>query len=369
MINYINIKNFKSLKNIYLKPTNLNLCFGMNGMGKSSLLQIFLLLRQSFFKGTLQNTGLLLQGGNLVTIGSGKDAFYQKAASDELMIIAIKYAKGAEFNWQFRYEPKTDILPLASSKFELQQVSLFTHQFKYLSAEHLSPQKVYQKSEFEVTRNRNIGIKGEYVAHYLSEFGTSEKISHQNLWHPNSDSDILSHQTDAWLSEISPGTKIKLDEIGADLIRMGIQFETLDEYTNDFLPINVGFGITYVLPLIVVLLTAQPGDLILIENPESHLHPKGQAAIGKLMALAAQNGVQIFAESHSDHIINGVRVAVKENLIEKNNAVHNAKKRMQNLLEICQKGKKNGFLHLKVAREFETNLLAEGYSICDWLKN
>lgn len=54
-------------------------------MGKSSLLQIFLLLRQSFFKGTLQNTGLLLQGGELVTIGTGKDAFYQNAGKDELM--------------------------------------------------------------------------------------------------------------------------------------------------------------------------------------------------------------------------------------------------------------------------------------------
>jgi predicted ATPase len=71
-----------------------------------------------------------------------------------------------------------------------------------------------------------------------------------------------------------------------------------------------------VLPLIVALLTAQPDDLVLIENPKSHLHPKGQTAIGKLMALAAQNGVQIFAESHSENVINGIRVAVKENLID-----------------------------------------------------
>jgi predicted ATPase len=322
MISYINIKNFKSLKNIYLKPANLNLCFGMNGMGKSSLLQIFLLLRQSFFKGILQETGLLLQGGNLVTIGTGKDAFYQNAGKDELMTIEIKDTKGAKFLWNFRYEAATDILPLESlaSNVELKQASLFTHHFQYLSAEHLSPQKVYHKSEFEVARNKNIGIKGEYAVHYLSDFGLSEKISHKNFLHPNSHSDILLHQTIAWLSEISPGTKINVEDIkGTDLVRMGIQFETKDGYTNDFLPINVGFGITYVLPLIVALLKAQPDDLVLIENPESHLHPKGQTAIGKLMALAAQNGVQIFAESHSDHVINGARVAVKESLIDKDN--------------------------------------------------
>ncbi len=320
MISFIHIKNFKSLKNINLKPNNLNLCFGMNGMGKSSLLQVFLLLRQSFFKGTLQENGLLLQG-NLFTIGRGKDAFCQNAGKDELMTIEVKETNGAEFIWHFRYESATDILPLESltSNAELKQASLFTPQFQYLSAEHLSPQTVYPKSEFEVARNKTLGIKGEYAVHYLSHFGSSEKISH-NLRHPNAHSDILLHQTAAWLGEISPGTKINVEGIkGTDLVRMGIQFETEDGYTNDFLPINVGFGITYVLPLIVALLKAQPNDLILIENPESHLHPKGQATVGRLMALAAQNGVQIFAESHSDHIINGVRVAVKESLIDKDN--------------------------------------------------
>ncbi len=325
MISYVNIKNFKSLKNIHLKPGNLNLCFGVNGMGKSSLIQVFLLLRQSFFKGTLHNTGLLLQGGELVTIGTGKDAFHQYAGKDELLEIEIKYAEGEEFVWRFQFNATTDILPLqafASNKnLKLKQCLLFTSDFQYLSAEHLSPQKTYQKSEIEIGQNKSLGIKGEYAVHYLSHFGLSEKITQKNLLHPNSNSESLLHQTNAWLSEISPGTKINAEDVrGTDLVRMGIQFETGDGYTNEFLPINVGLGISYVLPLIVALLKARKNDLVLIENPESHLHPKGQAAIGRLMALVAQNGVQIFAESHSDHIINGIRVAVKEGLIDKDNA-------------------------------------------------
>ncbi|MDM8567067.1 DUF3696 domain-containing protein [Candidatus Halobeggiatoa sp. HSG11] len=321
MINYINIKNFKSLRNVYLKPRNLNLCFGINGMGKSSLLQVFLLLRQSFLKSLLQEVGLLLQDENLVTIGTSKDVFCKNAGKDELMKFVIKDTNGADFTWNFRYEEgPIDVLPLESlnSNVELKQISLFSLKFQYLSAEHLSPRTIYQKSAFEVIQNKNIGTKGEYAVHYLSHFGISEKINHENLRHPKAYSDRLLHQTTAWLSEISPGTKINVkDEI--DLVRMAVQFETEDGYTDEFSPINVGFGITYVLPLIVVLLTAKPDDLILIENPESHLHPKGQAAIGRLMALVAQNGVQIFAESHSDHIINGVRVAVKESLIDKDN--------------------------------------------------
>jgi predicted ATPase len=49
----------------------------------------------------------------------------------------------------------------------------------------------------------------------------------------------------------------------------------------------------------------------MIENPEAHLHPRGQVAMGRLMALAASIGVQILVETHSDHVLNGIRLAVK----------------------------------------------------------
>ena len=65
---------------------------------------------------------------------------------------------------------------------------------------------------------------------------------------------------------------------------------------------------------------AKKDRLIIIENPEAHLHPRGQAEMGRLMALAAQAGAQIIAETHSDHILNGVRVAVKNGDIPKEDA-------------------------------------------------
>jgi predicted ATPase len=91
--------------------------------------------------------------------------------------------------------------------------------------------------------------------------------------------------------------------------------------TNRFKPVNVGFGISYVLPVVVALLSAKPGDLLIIENPESHIHPRGQAELGKLVALAAKNGVQIVVETHSDHFVNGIRVAVKEGTIDRSEAI------------------------------------------------
>lgn len=326
MIKYLRIKNFKSLKSIHLKPANLNLCFGMNGMGKSTLLQALLLLRQSHQKGVLETKGLLLQGGDLISIGTGKDAFYQFAGKEEPLQFEIHTTEHVKYQWSFLLDASSDILPVAprtestaADYSALDSFPLFNQKFSYLSADRLSPQKVYSKSEYEVGRNRSIGARGEYAVHYLSRFGLSEKIEFQNLMHENAKSDNLLHQTIGWLSEISPGARLMIEDVkGADLLKLGIQFETQSGYTNEFSPINVGFGILYVLPVILALLMARPGDIVLIENPESHLHPKGQSAIGRLLAAAAANGVQIFCESHSDHIINGVRVAVKEGIIEQN---------------------------------------------------
>nr|WP_275939108.1 DUF3696 domain-containing protein [Polyangium spumosum] len=75
-------------------------------------------------------------------------------------------------------------------------------------------------------------------------------------------------------------------------------------------PSNVGFGITYVLPVIISLLMAEPGDIVMLENPEAHLHPRAQSRVARLCAKAAAAGVQVIVESHSDHVLNGVRVAV-----------------------------------------------------------
>lgn len=68
--------------------------------------------------------------------------------------------------------------------------------------------------------------------------------------------------------------------------------------------------------MLIVLLTAHPEDSIVVENPEAHLHPRGQAEIGKLLAKVAAAGVQLFVETHSDHVINGIRVAVKDKVVK-----------------------------------------------------
>ncbi len=75
---------------------------------------------------------------------------------------------------------------------------------------------------------------------------------------------------------------------------------------------NTGFGISYVLPIVVAALRTEVDGLLLVENPEAHLHPVGQSMIGRFLAQVAADGTQIFLETHSDHVLNGIRVAVAE---------------------------------------------------------
>jgi predicted ATPase len=195
---------------------------------------------------------------------------------------------------------------------------LFTDNFQYLNAERIGPRQSYGSSTSYIETRKQIGSKGEYAVHYLNVFGTSERIQSDILHHPKARSRALIHEVDAWLSEISPGTKLNTTAVpGTEMVLLDIQFETTLDFTNRFRPVNVGFGISFVLPVVLSLLLAKKDRLIIIENPEAHLHPRGQAEMGRLMALAAQTGAQIIAETHSDHILNGVRVAVKNGDIAK----------------------------------------------------
>ncbi len=318
MLSKINISNFKSLKNLNLELSRLNILSGLNGSGKSSFIQALLLLRQSYNRAITEKQGLILNG-SMINLGKGKDVFYQYAENDEEIEFEISDNLNT-YLWRFKYEFNSNILQALETPSNYSDINLFNKNFQYLNTEHISPKTLHEKNEIQIEQWNNIGNKGEYAIHYLSKYGLERKVENENLIHPKGKSNNLIHQTDAWLNEISPGVKLSVKEIkDIDYIKLGIQFEDSQGYSEEYQPVNVGFGITYVLPVVLSVLKAKTGDILILENPESHLHPKGQSRIGSLIAYAAQNGVQIILETHSDHIINGIRVAVKNKNIDKEN--------------------------------------------------
>jgi predicted ATPase len=119
------------------------------------------------------------------------------------------------------------------------------------------------------------------------------------------------------MGEVSPGVRIDLTSYtDIDLISMQFSFVVGSQVSNSYRSTHVGFGITYTLPIVVALLVSLPGALVLLENPEAHLHPSGQFQMGMLMARAAACGIQVVVETHSDHILNGVRIAVREGILD-----------------------------------------------------
>jgi predicted ATPase len=73
---------------------------------------------------------------------------------------------------------------------------------------------------------------------------------------------------------------------------------------------DVGFGVSQTLPVLVALLIAQPGQLVYLEQPEIHLHPRAQTAFATLLRRAAERGVQVVVETHSSLLIRGVQTLV-----------------------------------------------------------
>lgn len=171
---------------------------------------------------------------------------------------------------------------------------------------------------------QHVGRHGEYVAHFMYAYGTSEIANKGLPSHPEAASRLLRDQVSAWLAEISPGVTPDFGMIArADVSFSSYRFKAGADTTPNFRPTHVGFGLSYSLPVIVALLAAEPGALVMIENPEAHLHPAGQTAMGRLIAMVANSGVQVIVETHSDHVLDGIRIAVKRKLVSNDKvAVH-----------------------------------------------
>lgn len=323
MIKRITLQNFKCFQEQALECRPITLLAGLNGMGKSTVIQSLLLLRQSYLQGLLDKEGLLLNG-ELVRLGTAKDVLWENASSDS---IGFKFQTSAgDASWKFKYNRDSDLLErglvnqIPSSFFSQ---ALFNQSFQYLQAERIGPRTFFEVSDFVVRQRRQLGTKGEFAAHFLSQFGSSD-IPNSLLAHDDAVSLSLRHQTEAWLSEVSPGTRIHVDSSpNLDIATLSYSFENGRQMTNQFRSTNVGFGLTYTLPILLALLSALPNSLITIENPEAHLHPRGQSRLGELIARAAANGVQIIFESHSDHVLNGIRLAVCKGLVSPSDvAIH-----------------------------------------------
>jgi len=332
-IKNISIKNFKSLKNLDVKLNNLTLITGVNSSGKSSFIQSILLFKQNQEKFyALRGSKILNINDRYVELGKKEDILFETSFIDEDIEFKIKNDKMVHhlnFNTNNLEIKDIELLPEDNKKL----FNIFYDDFQYITTDRVAPSITYLMSDIEIEKGL-IGIQGEFVAHYLAQ-NRHKEISLKPLKHLKSKTNQLLENVSLWLSEISSNIEVKAkvyDELQQVNLTYSYSYnysysykneETKDiitgignDNTKEYTPLNVGFGITYVLPIIVAILKAKEGDLLIIENPESHLHPAGQSKVAELCAIASANGVQIIVETHSDHFLNGIRVATKNGLLK-----------------------------------------------------
>lgn len=346
MISEISVYGFKSLsKRNPLSIKDLNILAGPNASGKSSLLQILLLLRQSADKeGFIEELHL---SGPLYEAGTAQDILHPSC--ERKISVTIK---DDDDNYEFQFElnrekgEATSERKLRSTKKTKIPSVLSTKglDFSYLNAERIGPRVTYSLPPDNIHISGLIGRHGEFTTAALAR--AAKDIFTIDKWDTNTANSLAIPARELDNKEIldeltqSEGRLDLVCNIMLDWIIPGAKFDAQEHHNTDSTALrfirdpsaskaptrstHIGFGLTYTLPVIAAALSLSKGGVLFIENPEAHLHPFSQSRIGIFLALMAGTGRQVFIETHSDHVINGVRLAVKNKFINNKNVILNS---------------------------------------------
>ncbi|EFO79873.1 hypothetical protein OSCT_2248 [Oscillochloris trichoides DG-6] len=330
MLQQIILRHFKCFEQLRLPLAPLTLLSGLNASGKSTVIQSLALLHQTMTENP-GSPGLVLNGKD-VTLGSA-DEIVDKISGRDSFTIKIEHSEGT-IHWRMQVEANELIAPFAAIQWETEDTrGQLSHEdtrtflskpglpiglvetlqsLTYISADRIGPRETYQASSS--TQQTGVGARGEYTPWFIDTY--EDLLIPGAMCHPGA-TPMLKRQVEAWLDAFFPGSGFEIERLPrTNLLVMRLRTSSATNYHR---PVNVGYGLSHVLPVITACLGAvglaqrdsQVAPLVMIENPELHLHPAGQSAMGVFLARAAATGAQVIIETHSDHILNGIRRAVK----------------------------------------------------------
>jgi predicted ATPase len=368
-ISKISVSGYKSIadeQSIGIAP--LTIFAGANSSGKSSIIQPLLLLKQTL-EATYDPKGLLMNGPNvkftsvdqLLSIGNNKKVFtigIEQQAENSLKIF-FKGQEGKGFDieemfFQTRNEPGITLKQVMTSD-DIEKIvpSEIKEIIKRITKEEAIEWRIVKQRCFLgyelVARNKDKTESRYYSSSPADRF---ESLIRRLIHIPG----LRGNPTRAYpmtsAGPLFPGTfeqytasviarwaenkDEKLKELGNDLKFLGLTWKVTAHRINetevelkvgrlkksarggsdDLVNIaDVGFGVSQTLPILVALRMAEPGQIVYIEQPEIHLHPRAQYAMATILAEAAERGVTIIAETHSSLLLLGLRTLVaKKNL-------------------------------------------------------
>ena len=306
MIEAMRLENFKAFRSAEFDFRQLTVLTGLNSTGKSTVIQALLLAQVAV---ELGGQLVPLNGPYGLALGEALDVLNSSAELQNITF-ELKGPRGQET--AILGVPNDRAVALHVVQID-QPAGLMPprdgHVDTYLSAERLGPRDLLEIGPGSDSRIV-VGHQGQFTAHALAQ--SERTIIRESLLHPSTAEAALAvtleAQAQGWLSTIVRPVLVEARWLaGANAATLRFRDpELLAEWSR---PANVGFGLSYALPVIVAALTAPPGAMFLVENPEAHLHPAGQSLMGQFLTRVAAAGVQVVVETHSDHVINGVRLA------------------------------------------------------------
>lgn len=330
MLTRIDLHHFKCFALLRLPLCPLTLLSGANASGKSSVIQALGLLHQTISENEW-STRLMLNGETL-RLGTAGDVFDKISGRRSCKIALLDN----ETMYEWKFEAERDEMSLqvmnisidGDAYHELEKLhrllpsgtdnslSARLRELTYLTAERLGPRETYPLEEPEAAPV--VGPTGEHAASVLysnRDAHVLESLTVEEVPRPRF------RQVEYRMGRFFPGCELRIEQVPrANAVTLGIR---TSKDTDFHRPDHTGFGVTQVLPIVVAALSSTRDGLLLIENPEVHLHPAGQVAMGEFMAEVAAAGVQVVLETHSDHVLNGVRRSVKNRILAPDNvALH-----------------------------------------------
>ena len=341
MLARIDLRNFKCFTVLKLPLRPLTLLAGANASGKSTVLQSLVLLHQTMREHEWSSR--LVLNGATVRLGTAGDIIDQLQGHRQcrigLLDAAVDPGDGGETRCGWEFEGDRDDMAMVARRAYGETSDgdgwdvafgampfrfLFPHVSEpssaiesltkrlrgltYLTAERLGPRETYSLQGPE--QSPVVGSRGEHAASVLYT-GRDSRVPIQLAIEEAPPTRL--RQVEAQMGRFFPSCEIMLERISrSSSVTLGVRTSRSTDFHR---PTHTGFGLTQVLPVVVAALSAPVNGLLLIENPEVHLHPAGQATMGEFLAEVAAAGVQVLLETHSDHVLNGIRRAVKNGVL------------------------------------------------------
>ena len=323
----LRIENFKCFQDKTINFSNLTVLAGGNGAGKSTVIQSLLILAQSFDRKDFENIPKIIYLNDYYCeLGSSQRLRNYEAAKDT---IEFTFTDKKEQNIHIITEvDKKDlnILNILNSdeiseivNNEKSDALNFVAFFDFIGADRFGP-KAFHHTDSNFSRI-NVGKLGEYTALILH--------NHQEKSLETVTGDLLTNVND-WLKIFFGYAEVRTDfQEKANIAMLEVKNHPLGDFES---PMNMPYGVSYLLPIIVSCLVRQipkdklfedykskieENEIVIIENPEAHLHPSAQSKLGYFLAKMS-NHVQIVIETHSEHIINGIRLATLDDDVDQN---------------------------------------------------